>query len=127
MIREARIRAGFRRQSDLAAALGRDPSYISDLERNARGTALQPDELHRLRDLLGLPVLDMLAASGYELEGMDAPEDRDLVELTDHARMVDWGRDPSRLPVMHAILSTWTEYDRNSLRLVAEDSPDYDD
>lgn len=126
IIKEARIRAGYRRQSDLARELERDPSYVSDIERNARGTVLQPDEVHRLRDLLGIQVLDLLAAFGYELEGMDSEEDAAIAELTEHVRIVDWHADPSRLPVMHAILSTWAEFDRNSLRMVAESESDYD-
>lgn len=127
IIKEARLRAGYRRQSDLARELGRDPSYVSDIERDARGGVLQPDEAHRLRDLLGVQVLDLLAASGYELEGADHDDDRAVAELAEHIRIVDWQADPSRLPVMHAILSTWAEFDRNSLRMVAESARDYDE
>ena len=126
IIKEARIRAGYRRQSDLARELGRDPSYVSDIERDARGGVLQPDEVHQMRDLLGVQVLDLLAASGYELEGSDHDDDRAVAELTEHIRIVDWHTDRSRLSVMHAILSTWAEFDRNSLRMVAEGGPEYD-
>lgn len=127
VIKRARQRAGYATQKAFADAWGKDASFVSRLENGTAKETLPPNDMHALRDLLGIQVLDLLAASGYELEGMDHDEDAAIAELMEHARIVDWQADPSRLPVMHAILSTWAEFDRNSLRMVAEDGPDYDE
>ena len=126
-IKRARQRAGYSTQKAFADAWGKDASFVSRVESGAAKETLPPHDMHALRDLLGVQVLDLLAASGYELEGADHDDDRAVAELTEHIRIVDWQADPSRMPVMHAILATWAEFDRNSLRQVAESSPDYDE
>ena len=126
-IKRARQRAGYTTQKAFADACGKDASFVSRVENGTAKETLPPHDMHALRDLLGVQVLDLLAASGYELEGSDHEDDREIAELTEHIRIVDWQADRSRLSVMHAILSTWSEFDRNSLRAVAEDAPDYDE
>lgn len=127
LIQAARKRAGYRTQGMLAAEFNRDASFISDVERDALKYTLQPADMHRLRDLLGVRVVDLLTASGYELEDMTmSTEDPDIAEITEHAGLVDWHADPSRLQVIQAILETWSRFDRNSLRQAAESSPEYE-
>ena len=127
LVRRHRELAGYRTQKAFADAWGKDQSFVSKVENGQAKETLSPADMHRLRDLIGVQVLDLLAASGYELEGSDDDADPVMSELAEHARIVDWHADSSRLPVMHAILSTWAEFDRNSLRQVAESAPDYDE
>ncbi len=127
MVKAARLRAGYKTQKMLGDRIGRDSSYISDLERGAVVNTLPPHEMHKLHDVLGIRVNDLLAASGYHLEGEVFTEGGDVAEITEHARMVDWEADPSRLQVISAIMETWSRFDRNSLRLVAEQPATYDD
>lgn len=126
MVKAARLRAGYKTQKMLGDRIGRDSSYISDLERGAVVNTLPPHEMHKLHEVLGLRVSDMLTASGYQLEGEMFTESGDVAEITEHARLVDWEADPSRLQVVSAVMETWSRFDRNSLRLVAEQPATYD-
>ena len=116
------------RAYDLASRLGKQPSYVTRLETGVTKTLPPPEELDAIARELHLSVSEMLEAAGYRIvETGERPSHNEIIELMEHARIVDWQADPSRLPVMHAILSTWAEFDRNSLRMVAEDGPDYDE
>lgn len=124
LISRARERAGYTTQKALAEAWPRERSFVSNLENDKVKETLSPADMHRLRDLLGIRVSDLLTASGYDLEDASAGESNpDVAELAEHARLVDWHADPSRLPVIHAIFETWSRFDRDSFRLIAEDGP----
>lgn len=126
LIRSKRERAGLRAY-DVAARIGKQPSYITRLETGATKTLPPPEELAGIGDALGLSMAEMIEAAGYPVSAPSAWDDsEDVEEIAEHARLVDWQRDASRLPVVHAILRTWSEFDRNSLRSVAEESPEYE-
>ena len=61
--REARGLKGY----ELAQAIGRHPSYVSDLENGKRAEAPPPDVLAALERELGVSQARMLAAWGYDL------------------------------------------------------------
>lgn len=78
-------------QKDLAAAIGRDPSWLSQWERGAVGSYLpDPDTLERLADALGSSVPELLRLSGYiRDEGATEPSP-EMVLFTSLAESVVW-------------------------------------
>lgn len=55
--------------TELAAALGRDNSYVSRLETGRNKRLPDPDEFNALAKVLGVPMTDLLAAAGFAVHG----------------------------------------------------------
>lgn len=64
IVRRERERRGMR-GLDLAVAIGRDPSYVSRLERGTLKEIPAPDTLHALGQTLAISDARLLAALGY--------------------------------------------------------------
>lgn len=126
LVTRQRERLGLRGY-ELASALGKQPSFITRLEDGQVKRLPSPEEVAIMANVLRVSVAEIVEAAGYDIRPDSEHDDPDIAEIAEHARLVDWQTDPSRLPVIHAILRTWSEFDRNSLRRVAEDPPPYDE
>lgn len=127
LIQRTRERLGYSSQGAIGQALRKTQTQMSRIESGASQNMLPPEDVHRIRDVLGIPVVHQLQVAGYELEGYDDALAPELQEIVDLARIVDWEVDPTRLSVIEAMLGIWSRDERNSLQLVAEEPPDYDD
>lgn len=125
LIQRTRERMGYRSQGDIGKALGKTQTQMSRIESGTAANMLPPEDVHRIRDVLGISVVQQLVTAGYRLEGQLEVVDDDLSEIADLAKLVDWKADPSRLQVIFAIMETWSRYDRNSLQQIADAKAEY--
>lgn len=95
---------------ELAHALGKKPSFVSRLRHGEVKTLPPPEELQIMAETLRVPMVELVVAAGYPVAEVETGTS-EVDELTEHARLVDWERDPARLPVMHAIMETWSRFD----------------
>lgn len=57
--------------ADVAAATGHGPSWLSDWELDKKAGPMAPYEMNALSRTLGIPMSELLTASGYEGLGED--------------------------------------------------------
>lgn len=73
LIRSARERKGWN-QKQLADKIGKDSSYVSRLETGRTKETPPAEDLGSLSDVLGVTVLDMLTAAGYQLQETESED-----------------------------------------------------
>lgn len=71
LIRSAREHTGLRGY-ELAARIGKQPSYVSRLEQGEIKVLPPPEELAAIADVVGVTVLDLIDAAGYDVREPDA-------------------------------------------------------
>jgi transcriptional regulator with XRE-family HTH domain len=76
LVRTTRLRKGIR-ATDLAYQIGKDPSYLSKLERDLLKETPSPETIHALAEALGLSSDRLLKAMGYAIgePAEPAPDD----------------------------------------------------
>lgn len=87
LIRTTRERRGIR-AVDLAYRVGKDPSWLSKIERDLLKEVPEPEQMAALSAELGIPVVALLRARGYDIPA------EELSTVPDHR--------------LHEIVTTWS-------------------
>lgn len=73
LVKDGRKAHGYRTIKAFADEIGKDPSWVSKLERGLLKEMPPPEEINRLSELVGVPVFDLLRGAGYRLMEDEEP------------------------------------------------------
>lgn len=73
-IQQLRSEAGYSTQKALADVIGKDPSWVSRLERGVGKETPPPEDIELLASALHVTQQDLLLAAGYQLDVAPSPD-----------------------------------------------------